>query len=287
MVLDRLLKNEKQILTWSNGTVKFYGNGFIKCIIMKCSRKKGFEVWAKTKHDKLKEYMERINLERVFECDDFLPLSDMPDALVKPVRTSRSASSVSRLRTRIQELAFCNPWNCFVTFTLDPNKRDRYDIDEFEALTRHLKYVRQTRCPQLRFMLILESHKDGAYHGHAFMYLPADFIASEFCINSNGYLEWSDISSRFGYMSIKPFDGSPAAVFYVMKYVTKDILPGRVLRSSQGLKGAVVVATNLDIIFDDSLNVFRGDYCCTYFCTVEEFEQNIFNNLIEMYKKGY
>ena len=287
MVLDKLLKNEKQILTVSNGTVKFYGNGFVKCIIMKRSREKGFEVWAKTKHDKLKEYMERVNLERVFEDDCFLPLSDMPDAPVKPVRTSRSASSVSRLRARIQELAFCNPWNCFVTFTLDPEKRDRYDIDEFEALTRHLKYVRQTRCPELRFMLILESHRDGAYHGHAFMYLPADFIASEFCVNSNGFLEWTDISSRFGYMCIKPFDGSPAAVFYVMKYVTKDILPGRVLRSSQGLKGAVIVATNLDIVFDNSLNVYRGDYCCTYFCTFEEFEKNIFNNLIEIYEKGY
>lgn len=287
MVLDKLLRNEKQILTWSSGKIKYYGNGFIKCIIMKCARRKGFEVWAKSKHDKLKEYMQRINLEREFEDCELLPLSDMPECADKPARTCRSASSVSRLRSRIQELALCNRWNCFVTFTLDPNKRDRYDIDEFEALTRHLKYVRQTRCPELRFMLILESHKDGAFHGHAFMYLPADFIADEFVVNSNGYLEWTDISSRFGYMSIKPFDGSPAAVFYVMKYVTKDILPGRVLRTSQGLKGAVVIASNIDIVFRDSLNIYHGDYCCTYFCTVEEFENNIFEHLIEFHEKGY
>lgn len=286
MILDKLLRNEKQILTWNDGKIKYYGNGFIKCIVMKCARQKGFEVWAKSKHDKLKEYMQKINLEREFEDCELLPLSDMPERVEKPVRTCRSASSVSRLRSRIQELAFSNPWNCFVTFTLDPNKRDRYDIDEFEALTRHLKYVRQTRCSDLRFMLILESHKDGAFHGHAFMYLPADFIADEFTVNSNGYLEWADISSRFGYMSIKPFDGSPAAVFYVMKYVTKDILPGRVLRTSQGLKGAVVIASNLDIAFHDSLNVYHGDYCCTYFCTVEEFYNNISEHLIEIYEKG-
>lgn len=287
MVLDKLLKNEKQILTWNNGTVKFYGNGFIKCIVMKCVRQKGFDVWAKSKHDKLKEYMERVNLEREFEDCELLSFSDMPERVKQPVRTFRSSSSVSRLRSRIQELAFCNPWNCFVTFTLDPNKRDRYDIDEFEALTRHLKYVRHTRCPELRFMLILESHKDGAFHGHAFMYLPADFIAEEFTVNSNGYLEWTDISSRFGYMSIKPFDGSPAAVFYVMKYVTKDILPGRVLRTSQGLKGAFVIASNVDIVFHDSLNVYQGDYCCTYFCTAEEFMNDISEHLIEIYEKGY
>lgn len=286
MILDKLLKNEKQILTWNNGTVKFYGNGFIKCIVMKCARQKGFEVWAKSKHDKLKEYMQKFNLEREFGDCELLSLSDMPE-YSKPVRTCRSASSVSRLRSRIQELAFCNPWNCFVTFTLDPNKRDRYDIDEFEALTRHLKYVRQSRCPELRFMLILESHKDGAFHGHAFMYLPAEFIAEEFTVNANGYLEWTDISSRFGYMSIKPFDGSPAAVFYVMKYVTKDILPGRVLRTSQGLKGAVVIASNVDIAFHESLNVYHGDYCCTYFCTVSEFENDISEHLIEIYEKGY
>ena len=287
MVLDKLLKNEKQILTWNDGKIKYYGNGFIKCIVMKCARQNGFEIWAKSKHDKLKEYMERVNLEREFENCEFSPFSDMPEYSVKPARTCRSASSVSRLRSRIQELAFSNLWNCFVTFTLDPNKRDRYDIDEFEALTRHLKYVRHTRCPELRFMLILESHKDGAFHGHAFMYLPADFIADEFIVNANGYLEWTDISSRFGYMSIKPFDGSPAAVFYVMKYVTKDILPGRILRTSQGLKGAVVIASNVDIAFHDSLPVYHGDYCCIYFCTVEEFEQNIFNNLVEIFEKGY
>ena len=287
MVLDKLLRNEKQILTWNDGKIKYYGNGFIKCIVMKCARQKGFEVWAKSKHDKLKDYMQKINLEREFEDCELLPFSDMPERVEKPFRTCRSASSVSRLRSRIQELAFSNPWNCFVTFTLDPNKRDRYDMDEFEALTRHLKYIRHTRCPQLRFMLILESHKDGAFHGHAFMYLPADFIADEFTVNSNGFLEWTDISSRFGYMSIKPFDGSPAAVFYVMKYVTKDILPGRVLRTSQGLKGAVVIASNVDIVFHDSLNVYHGDYCCTYFCTVEELENNISEHLIEIYEKGY
>ena len=72
MVLDKLLKNEKQILTWNNGAVKFYGNGFIKCIVMKCVRQKGFEIWAKSKHDKLKEYMERVNLEREFEDCELL-----------------------------------------------------------------------------------------------------------------------------------------------------------------------------------------------------------------------
>lgn len=287
MVLDKLLKNEKQILTWNDGKIKYYGNGFIKCIVMKCARQKGFEIWAKSKRDKLKEYMEKVNLEHEFEDCELLPFSYMPERAVKSVRTCRSASSVSRLRSRIQELAFSNSWNCFVTFTLDPNKRNRYDIDEFEALTRHLKYVRQSRCPELRFMLILESHKDGAFHGHAFMYLPADFIADEFTVNSNGFLEWTDISSRFGYMSIKPFDGSPAAVFYVMKYVTKDILPGRVLRTSQGLKGAVVIASNVYIAFHDTLNVYYGDYCCTYFCTVEEFENNISEHLIDIYEKGY
>lgn len=283
MVLERILKNEKQILAYNAGTLKFYGNGFVKAIVQRCTRVPGFVKFCKTRHERLKEALQKVSFENEFNAvtdSELLPFSLFPDTKVK---SGRSVSSVSRLKSRVQELILCNNWNCFVTFTLDKSKRNRDSIDAFEALTRHLKYIRQTRCPELKFMLLLEQHKNGGYHGHALMYLPADFIADEFIINQNGYFEWFDVSSRFGYMSIKPYDGTLRACNYVTKYVTKDLIPGRVLRTSKGLNKPYVIR-NLSIgISSNVSNVFRSEYVISVLMSVDSFESyyNNFDILIE------
>lgn len=279
MVLERLLRTEKQILIYNSGSLKFYGNGFVKAIVQRCRRITGFEKYCKTRHERLKEHYAKLKehyAKLKFEQDmenvsssDLLPLSSLSER--KLIR-GRSASSVSRLKSRVQELILCNEWNCFVTFTLDKTKRERDSLDSFDALTRHLKYIRQTRCPELRFMLLLEQHKNGGYHGHALMYLPADFIANEFIVNDNGYFEWLDISSRFGFMSIKPYDGTLRACNYVTKYVTKDLIPGRVLRTSKGLNKPYVIR-NLSIGISSNIsNVYRSEYVISVLMPVDSFE---------------
>lgn len=283
MVLERILKNEKQILAYNAGTLKFYGNGYIKAIVQRCTRVPGFVKFCKSRHERLKEALQKPAFENELNAvidSELLPFSLFPDIKVK---TGRSASSVSRLKSRVQELILCNNWNCFVTFTLDKSKRNRDSIDTFEDLTRHLKYIRQTRCSELRYMLLLEQHKNGGYHGHALMYLPADFIADEFIINANGYFEWVDISYRFGFMSIKPYDGTLRACNYVTKYVTKDLIPGRVLRTSKGLNKAYVIR-NISIgISSNVSNVFRSEYVISVLMSVDSFEcyYNNFDILIE------
>ena len=277
MLLERILKNEKQILAYNAGTLKFYGNGYVKAIVQRCTRVPGFVKFCKTRHERLKEAFQKAAFEYELNAvtdSELLPLSLFPEIKAKSIRC---ASSVSRLKSRVQELILCNQWNCFVTFTLDKNKRERNSLDSFDALTRHLKYIRQTRCPELRYMLLLEQHKNGGYHGHALMYLPADFIANEFIINDNGYFEWYDISSRFGFMSIKPYDGTLRACNYVTKYVTKDLIPGRVLRTSKGLNKPFVIR-NLSIgISSNVFNVFFSKYVISVLMSVNCFE-SYYNN---------
>lgn len=272
MVLERILKNEKQILAYNAGTLKFYGNGYVKAIVQRCTRVPGFVKYCKTRHERLKEAFWKVAFENELKAvtdSELLPFSLFPDI---KATIGRSASSVSRLKSRVQELILCNNWNCFVTFTLDKAKRNRDSIDSFESLTRHLKYIRQTRCPELKFMLLLEQHKNGGYHGHALMYLPADFIADEFIVNDNGYFEWLDISSRFGFMSIKPYDGTLQACNYVTKYVTKDLIPGRVLRTSKGLNKPYVIR-NLSIGISSNIsNVYRSEYVISVLMSVDSFE---------------
>lgn len=272
MVLERILKNEKQILAYNSGTLKFYGNGYVKAIVQRATRVPGFVKFCKTRHERLKEAFHKVAFENELNSvsdSQLSPLSLFPETKAK---SGRAASSVSRLKSRVQELILCNQWNCFVTFTLDKSKRERNSLYSFDALTRHLKYIRQTRCPELRFMLLLEQHKNGGFHGHALMYLPADFIANEFIVNENGYFEWTDISSRFGFMSIKPYDGTLKACNYVTKYVTKDLIPGRVLRTSKGLNKAYVIR-NLSIGISSNIpNVYRSEYVISVLMPVDSFE---------------
>lgn len=277
MVLERLLRTDKQILMYNSGSLKFYGNGFVKAIVQRCRRITGFEKYCKTRQERLKEHYSKLKFEVDIEnvsSSDLLPFSSFNDRKIKP---GRAASSVSRLKSRIQDLILCNKWNCFVTFTLDSSKRARFSSDSFEALTRHLKYIRQTRCSELRYLLLLELHSAGGFHGHALMYLPDWFIGEEFSLNDNGYLEWNDISYRFGFMSIKPYDGSLRACHYVTKYVTKDLIGGRVLRTSKGLNVPFVLR-DLSIGFTSALpNIYRSDFVITCLITLSNFERYLNN----------
>ena len=76
--------------------------------------------------------------------------------------------SMRRARAKLRRLALANGFDFFVTLTLDPAKIDRYDG---EAVTRALSRWadNMVRRHGLRYILVPERHKDGAYHFHGFM----------------------------------------------------------------------------------------------------------------------
>lgn len=64
------------------------------------------------------------------------------------------------------EKALCNVdlWVYFGTFTLDKTKQDRYD---FQKSFKHIVKFFQNR--RIRYFLVPERHKDGAFHYHALL----------------------------------------------------------------------------------------------------------------------
>lgn len=76
--------------------------------------------------------------------------------------------SMRRARAKLRRLALANDFEYFVTLTLDPAKIDRYDG---AAVTRALGRWcdNMVRRHGLRYILVPERHKDGAYHFHGFM----------------------------------------------------------------------------------------------------------------------
>lgn len=141
---------------------------------------------------------------------------------------SKLSNALSRARSAVLEYALCNDWDFFCTFTFDERLvRDRFDLGGLVAvLMQWLQNMRKRYYPQLRYLLIPEQHKNGAWHFHG---LISGIIASDLPgwaprkLRKNGYLEWTDYRSRFGWCSLSPLRDPIAASFYAAKYITKSL----------------------------------------------------------------
>lgn len=79
-------------------------------------------------------------------------------------------SSLARARRRILELALCNQWDYFCTFTLNP-KYDRHDLDKwYESFAQFVRDQRKKHGTDIRYVFVPETHKDGAWHIHGLVY---------------------------------------------------------------------------------------------------------------------
>lgn len=157
----------------------------------------------------------------------------------------------TRARSNCLMLALCNDWEYFVNFTFSPDKFDRYDL--FPIQNRLVQWFRDQRkkagYENLAYLLVPEKHEDGAWHMHGFMSgIPASAL-SEFVAGihpqklvNKGYLNWGNLSHKFGFCSLDPIRDVTHAAFYCTKYFTKDRMRnvtdvgGHMYIRSQGLQ---------------------------------------------------
>lgn len=145
-------------------------------------------------------------------------------------------SSLSRSRRVVLELALCNDWSYFCTFTLDGSKHDRFDLDNWHKVFCQWLRDQRKKFPDLdlRYLLVPEQHKDGAWHMHGF-FSDITSVLTSFSdllkagqnvpqrLVDNNYFTWSALSSKFGFCSFAPVLNKVAAGFYVTKYLSKSI----------------------------------------------------------------
>ena len=74
--------------------------------------------------------------------------------------------SVRRAKQTIYEIARNGQWDWFVTLTLSPDQVNRYDYGECsKKVSKWLNNLRRT-CQDMKYLVVPELHKDGAYHFH-------------------------------------------------------------------------------------------------------------------------
>lgn len=151
----------------------------------------------------------------------FVALKEKDVTRTRDPTRAKLDNNLSRAKSRVYELAYCNDWDWFFTGTLSPHLVDyRYDLDKFiKDFGIFLQnYNIRNSDYKVKYLLIPEQHDDGAWHLHGLLkgINPKDIV-----INSNGYLEWRQYRKKFGYMSFEDIRSVYRVAGYITKYVNK------------------------------------------------------------------
>ena len=175
-------------------TVKQLGEKYIKVTYLSSCRIKGME------EDSEREYVPKSS-----------------------VNTEKLDNNISRAKSVCKELVLCNPWDYWCTFTISPEKYDRYNLKKYIKDFTEFIHNYNRRCNEdekVKYLFIPEMHEDGAWHIHGFI---RGIREKDLYINSNGYLTWKQYEDKFGYISMSKVRDVDRASSYMMKYMTKDI----------------------------------------------------------------
>ena len=131
--------------------------------------------------------------------------------------------AVRRSKDSIYKLALCNEWDFFTTFTFD-NSNFRYDYDIcIKRFRNWLSHLKQRFCSDLKYLFIVEPHKDGAYHLHGLM-SGVDPQLLEVAGRSkklSGVYVFKNY--YFGICDVQPVVDSAKISNYITKYITKEL----------------------------------------------------------------
>lgn len=164
---------------------------------------------------------------------------------VKPIKSKEPSekkpeSSLSRARRNVLELALCNDWKYFCTFTLDKSKYDRFNLGKWHAdfsqwiRDQRKKFKKLGQDLDIPFLLVPELHADGAWHMHGLLGDISPFLCRFYWLQKSGYdvpdylvdnnfYCWLDYWMKFGFCSLGRIDNKVACGFYVSKYISKNL----------------------------------------------------------------
>lgn len=204
-------------------------------------------------------------------------------------------NNLTRAKNKILEYALCNPWEFFVTLTINKDKHNRYDLQSFyKKFTQFIRDNYNKKGHKVSYLFVPEKHKNGAWHLHGFiMGLPENALCAfnlkqklpkyirDKLINGDVIYDWSAYHDKFGFCDIEPIKSHEKASYYVTKYITKDLqhnvtkLGGKLYYNSLHLKCAEVVAKgnyNGNLVFD-----YENEFCK---CNTLAYSDELMNYII-------
>ena len=213
---------------------------------------------------------------------------------------SKVAESILRSKSKIFELAYCNPWDWFFTGTINPNKQNRTDLELFhKQLTQWLRNYNRIHNLNIKFLFVPEKHKDGkSWHIHGFIYgLPVDYLTqfqvgdkmgkglADKVLNGDIVYNWKAYYDRFGFCDLEPIRNHEAVSKYVTKYINKELassvteLNAHTYYHSRGLKFAELKEKGT-MNWQDIVPTFENDYCSVVWL---DYTEELYNTLLNKF----
>lgn len=135
-------------------------------------------------------------------------------------------TSLQRTKTQIIDLAKNNKWDLFITVTFDKEKVDRYNYDtvakRFSKLLNNIKY---RKCPNLKYILVPELHKNGAVHFHGLL-SGSDLLklVDSGLKTDKGQNIYNITDFNLGFTTATTITDTKKASYYISKYITKELV---------------------------------------------------------------
>lgn len=147
--------------------------------------------------------------------------------------------AVRRAKSIIRDVILCNPFELWATFTFNPEKTDRYNIQLCKKQMMNWLKNQQYKNGKFEYLIVPEYHKDGALHFHALIknytgaLEPATDDKTGKQIKQRGRKVFRFPGYTLGFTNVKQIEATPESystlATYISKYVTKDMLnePGK------------------------------------------------------------
>lgn len=182
----------------------------------------------KTYHDITKEYPDKYRV-MIYKT----PYTPKPRTkeIIKKMNFNLEdslARSVRRTRRTLHDYVGCNDFDLFVTFTFNPKKVSRYDVDSTFAKMNSWLWYQKHKNPEMKYLVVPERHKDGAIHFHALMQNTTFYLKKTNVIQDSRRV-YNIGAFRYGFTTATylPKDDNNAkgrAGNYIAKYITKDMV---------------------------------------------------------------
>lgn len=210
----------------------------------------------------------------------------LDDGQIPPSEAESVLRSIRRAKANLRKLCRANRFGYFVTFTLDPEKVDRYN--DASVLRKLNNWLRNAAAREgLAYVLVPERHQDGAIHFHGLINEALEVVDSgtiipaaggrpvkprsdrkrEALLAAGGHIVYNLPQWRYGFTTaIRLYGSYDAAVGYVTKYIGKAMgshttlqeakIGGRWVYSGGPLKRPT--SKLLDVDFEAATAVYNG-----------------------------
>lgn len=144
-------------------------------------------------------------------------------------------AAISRARRVCLELALCNEWKWFATFTIAQDNYDRKNLEGYyKRFKEWLKYQREKLGRPIPYLLVPEQHGDGSWHMHGFFTDAIDPMLVPFRelleagenipvkLAKHDYYNMPKYQEKFGFCSFGKIRDAVACAHYTSKYISKS-----------------------------------------------------------------